>query len=100
MNSNSALVSIKLKAFDDALRSASAALAVPNITDAEKAKALYRRALAQVGLKEEEEALKDLEEANKLVPGDAAVVKELASVKKVRAERVKKEKAAYSKFFS
>jgi len=100
LNSNSALVSIKLKAFDDALRSASAALAVPNITDAEKAKALYRRALAQVGLKEEEEALKDLEEANKLVPGDAAVVKELASVKKVKAERVKKEKAAYSKFFS
>lgn len=53
-----------------------------------------------MGLKNEEEALKDLEEANKLVPGDGAVVKELAAVKKNIAERAKKEKAAYSKFFA
>ena len=100
LNANSALLSNKLKAYDDALRYASAALDVADITDADKAKALYRRAVAEVGLKDEDGALKDLEEANKLVPNDAAVVKELAQVKKAAAERAKKEKAAYSKFFS
>ncbi|KAH8820938.1 peptidyl-prolyl cis-trans isomerase [Xylogone sp. PMI_703] len=100
LNSNSALLAVKLKQWDDAARFASNALEVPHITDADKAKALYRRALARIGLKDEEEALKDLEEANKLVPGDAAVVKELSTVKKGIADRIKKEKAAYSKFFS
>lgn len=100
LNANSALLSNKLKAYDDALRYASAALNVADITDADKAKALYRRAVAEVGLKDEDGALKDLEEANKLVPNDAAVVKELTQVKKAAAERAKKEKAAYSKFFS
>jgi peptidyl-prolyl isomerase D len=100
LNSNSALLANKLKDFNDGLRSASAALDVADITNTEKAKALYRRAIAEVGLKDEDAALKDLEEANKLVPGDAAVVKELADVKKKSAERAKKEKAAYSKFFS
>jgi peptidyl-prolyl isomerase D len=100
LNSNSALLANKQKAYDDALRYASAALDVANITEAEKAKALFRRGQAHVGLKDEDAALRDLEEANKLVPGDAAVVKELAAVKKSAAERAKKEKAAYSKFFS
>ena len=100
LNSNAALLSNKLKAFDDGLRYASAALDVAGPTDAEKAKALYRRAIAEIGLKNEDAALTDLEEANKLVPGDAAVIKELAVVKKAVTERAKKEKAAYSKFFS
>lgn len=100
LNSNSALLSNKLKDFPEGLRSATAALEVKGISDAEKAKALYRRAIAEIGLKDEDSALTDLEEANKLVPGDAAVVKELASVKKASSERAKKEKAAYSKFFS
>ncbi|TGO57373.1 hypothetical protein BCON_0066g00220 [Botryotinia convoluta] len=100
LNSNSALLHNKLKNFADAERTASAALVVSGTTDTDKAKALYRRAIAHVGLKNEDEALKDLEEANKLVPGDAAVVKELSAVKKNAAERAKKEKAAYSKFFA
>lgn len=99
LNSNSALLSNKLKEFRDGLRFATAAFEVMGITDAEKAKALYRRAIAEFGLKDEDAALADLEEANKLVPGDPAVVKELAQVKKASAERAKKEKAAYSKFF-
>ncbi len=100
LNSNSALLSNKLKAYDDAARSATFALDVPSITDVEKGKALYRRAVAEVALKDEEAAMRDLEEASKLVPGDAAVTKELAAVKRMAAERAKKEKAAYSKFFS
>jgi len=100
LNSNSALLSNKLKSYDDALRSASAALDVADISGADKAKALYRRAVAEIGLKDEDAALADLEEAIKLVPGDPAIAKELTQVKKAAADRAKKEKAAYSKFFS
>lgn len=100
LNCNSALLSNKLKSYDEAVRSATFALEVPDITDNDKGKALYRRAVAEVGLKDEDSALRDLEEASKLVPGDAAVTKELAGVKRMAAERAKKEKAAYSKFFS
>ncbi len=100
LNSNSALLSNKLKDFAEGLRSASAALDVNGLSDADKGKALYRRAVAEIGLKDDDSALKDLTEANTLVPGDAAIAKELAAVKKSAAERAKKEKAAYSKFFS
>lgn len=100
LNSNSALLSNKLMSYDDALRSASAALDVADISGADKAKALYRRAVAEVGLKDEDAALKDLEEAIKFAPGDPAISKELALVKKTALDRAKKEKAAYSKFFS
>ncbi|KAI9048574.1 hypothetical protein LZ554_007407 [Drepanopeziza brunnea f. sp. 'monogermtubi'] len=100
LNSNSALLANKQKDFAEALRCASAALDVSDISDTDKAKALYRRAIAEIALKDEEAALTDLTEANKLVPGDSAIAKELAAVKKSAAERAKKEKAAYSKFFS
>lgn len=100
LNSNSALLSNRLKSYEEAARSATFALEVPGITDVEKGKALYRRAVAEVALKDEDSALRDLEEASKLVPGDAAVTKELTGVKRMAAERAKKEKAAYSKFFT
>jgi peptidyl-prolyl isomerase D len=100
LNSNSALLSNKLKQYDDAVRSATFALEVSDISDVDKGKALYRRAIAEVALKDEEAALRDLEEASKLVPGDAAVTKELSAVKRAAADRAKKEKAAYSKFFT
>jgi len=100
LNSNSALLSNKLKAYEDAVRFATSALDVAGIADAEKAKALYRRAIAELALKDEESALRDLQEASKLAPNDAAVVKELAQVKKATADRAKKEKAAYSKAFA
>ncbi|GAP83114.1 putative peptidyl-prolyl cis-trans isomerase [Rosellinia necatrix] len=100
LNCNSALLNIKLEAWEDAERSAASALAVPGITDAEKGKALYRRGVALVKLKDEEEAIRVLQEARTLVPGDAAIAKELDAVKKQAAARVAKEKAAYKKFFA
>lgn len=99
LNSNSALLANKISQFADAAKAAGFALEVPGISDVERAKALYRRALANVGLKDDVAAAADLEEAKKLVPGDAAVVKELAAVKARAAERAKREKAAYGKFF-
>lgn len=100
LNSNSALLANKLRDYHEGLRCAAAALDVPDLSDADKAKALFRRGVAQVGLKDDDEALSDLEEARTLAPKDAAIINELAGLKKSIAERAKKEKAAYSKFFS
>ena len=46
------------------------------LADGEKAKCLYRRALGLLVVKEEADAIKDLEQALKLAPGDAAITKE------------------------
>ncbi|KAK8120537.1 peptidyl-prolyl cis-trans isomerase [Apiospora kogelbergensis] len=100
LNSNSAMMNIKLEAWSDAEHAATTALAVSGISDTEKAKALYRRGVALIKMKDEESAIKSLEEAKKLVPGDAAINKELDAVKKAAADRLKKEKAAYKKFFA
>lgn len=99
LHSNSALLQIKVKAFDDALKSASNAIELEKIPDADRAKAYYRKALANVGLKDDDQAVEDLEEALKLAPSDAAIQKELGIVKKKRADQEKKEKAAYKRFF-
>ncbi|KAI2624975.1 cyclophilin-like domain-containing protein [Hypoxylon sp. NC1633] len=100
LNCNSALLSLRLEAWEEAERSAAAALVVPGISDAEKGKALYRRGVALVKLRDEDAAIAALEEAGKLVPGDGAVAKELDAVKKAASARLAKEKAAYKKFFS
>lgn len=91
---------LKLNEYADAEKSATNAIVVSQIKAPEKGKALYRRALARKGLKNEEDAVADLEEALKFVPEDAAVKNELAAVKKAAVDRAKKEKAAYGKFFS
>ncbi|KAH6674302.1 peptidyl-prolyl cis-trans isomeras-like protein D [Halenospora varia] len=100
LNSNIALLSNKLEDFTEGQRAASAALELPGRTDVEKGKALFRRAIANLGLKDEEAALEDLQMAAMLVPSDAGVKQKLAEVKNKAAEHAKKEKAAYSKFFS
>lgn len=99
LHSNSALLQIKLKQFEEAQKSASNALDLSRIPEADRAKAYYRRGLANEGLKNDEEATKNFESALKLAPGDAAITKELGIVKKKAAEQAKKEKAAYKKFF-
>ena len=99
LHSNSALLQIKLKQFEEAQKSASNALELSRIPGADRAKAYYRRGLANEGLKDDEGAMKDFEEALKLAPGDAAITKELGIVKKKAADQAKKEKAAYKKFF-
>ena len=100
LNSNAALMNLKLGAWDETVRAAENALAVPKISDKDKAKVLYRRGFALVRLKDEDAALESLEQAKKLAPEDAAINAELNTVKKAAAARLAKEKAAYSKFFS
>ncbi|KAL8673616.1 MAG: hypothetical protein Q9168_001971 [Polycauliona sp. 1 TL-2023] len=99
LHSNSALLQNKLKAFEEAQKSATNALEQQDVADADRAKALYRKGIANEGLKDDEQATKDFEEALKLAPNDAAITKELTAVKKKVAEQSKKEKAAYKKFF-
>ena len=88
-----------MKAFNDALKSASHAIELEKIPDADQAKVYYRKALANGGLKDDDQAVEDLEQALKLAPSDAAIKKELGIVKKKRADQEKKEKAAYKRFF-
>lgn len=100
--SNSALLANKLKRFADGRTWAGSALQTAEAAsakDGDKAKAYYRRAVALVGLKEEDEALKDLDAADKLAPGDVAITNESARVKKLIAEQERKEKAMLKKFF-
>ncbi|KAK0616234.1 40 kDa peptidyl-prolyl cis-trans isomerase [Immersiella caudata] len=99
LNNNSALMNMKQQNWEDTIRSAENALAVANVSDKDKAKALYRKGYAQVRIKDEDEALKSLEAAKKLAPEDAALNAELAAVRKAAAARIAKEKAAYKKFF-
>ena len=99
LHSNSALLQIKLKAFAEAQHSADNALEVGEVSNQDRAKASYRKALALLGLKDDEEAVKSLETAQQLAPGDAAISKELGAAKKKAAEQARKEKAQYKKFF-
>lgn len=99
LHSNSALLQIKLKAYEEAQSSADNALELEEVSNQDRAKASYRKALALLGLKDDEEAVKSLETARKLAPGDVAITKELSAAKKKAAEQAQKEKAAYKKFF-
>jgi peptidyl-prolyl isomerase D len=99
LNTNSALMHNKLQDWEEGIRSATSAVDIAGIKDADKAKALFRRGVAHIGLRDEESALKDLEAAHKLVPADASIKAELTRVRKKVSERAAKEKAAYKKFF-
>lgn len=100
LNSNGALMNIKLSNWEDASRMASSALQINGVKDADKAKALYRRGFSLVRLKDEDGAIAALTKASELAPGDAAITKELNEVKKTMTARLAKEKAAYKKFFN
>lgn len=101
LHSNSALLANKLKRFAEGQKWAGYAIEAlpPDAKEADQAKAYFRKGVAELGLKDEEEALKDLEKASKLAPGDAAISKELAGVKKAVKDRETKEKKAFKKFF-
>ncbi|KAL2045536.1 hypothetical protein N7G274_001964 [Stereocaulon virgatum] len=101
LHSNSSLLQIKLKYYEAAQNSADNALELGEgeVSDQDRAKASYRKALALLGLKDDEEAVKSLETAQRLAPGDAAITKELGAAKRKAAEHAQKEKAAYKKFF-
>ncbi|KAJ7140509.1 peptidyl-prolyl cis-trans isomerase [Mycena crocata] len=79
---------------------ASRAYTTLKLSPADKAKALYRRALAHAILKDEEAAEKDLVEAVAIVPDDTAIAAELAGIRRRRKEKREKEKKAFKKMFA
>ncbi|KAJ4491923.1 peptidyl-prolyl cis-trans isomerase [Lentinula edodes] len=102
---NSALAAIRAQPptslnAETAVKNATRALNTLTLSSADKAKALYRRAIARAILKDDDEAEKDLVEANKLVPDDQAIVGELGRIRNKRKEKRDKEKKAYKKMFS
>ncbi|KAF2787903.1 peptidyl-prolyl cis-trans isomerase 1 [Melanomma pulvis-pyrius CBS 109.77] len=98
--SNAALLQNKTGQATEAAESATKALEIEGISEKDKAKALFRRAQARIAKKNEEDALRDLEEARQFAPGDAAIVKELDGVKRRVKERKEKEKKAYANAFN
>lgn len=99
LHTNSSLLQFKLKQYAAASKSADHALQVKGITDAQRAKALFRKGVAAKENKNEDEALRCLEAAQKLAPGDAGIANEMHAVKKAAAARREKEKKAYAKMF-
>ena len=97
---NSAQCYLKQENWERANFSTSAALEVDGCSDVEKGKAYYRRALAKAGLKDDEDAIHDLEEAQKYVKGDKAVESELAKLKKRAADREKRQRNAMKGAFA
>ena len=67
---------------------------------ASAAKALYRQGLAQVTLKEEEEAEKAFLEALSLAKDDKAIATELDRLRQRKKAQRDKEKAAFKKMFA
>ncbi|KAG5718813.1 Peptidyl-prolyl cis-trans isomerase D [Termitomyces sp. T112] len=102
---NSALAAIRSQPTSSqnaevAIKCTTRALDRLELNTADKAKALYRRALAKVVQKDEDEAEKDLVEASKLVPEDGAIAGELAKVRQRKKEKREKEKKAFKKMFA
>ncbi|PVH97021.1 peptidyl-prolyl cis-trans isomerase 1 [Periconia macrospinosa] len=98
--SNSALLQNKLSQWNESIESTTKALETEGIQDKDKGKVYFRRAQAKVGKKNEDEALKDLEQAAKFAPGDAAIVALKDQVKKKVQERREREKKAYKNAFT
>ncbi|CCG83065.1 putative Peptidyl-prolyl cis-trans isomerase Cpr7 [Taphrina deformans PYCC 5710] len=101
LNLNSALLNLKLKHWRDAVRFATNVLdsPAPQLTDADRAKAYFRRAAGKSGTKDDEGALQDLKEAAKLMPDDEEIKKEISRVKTSIARAEARQKQAYFKMF-
>jgi peptidyl-prolyl isomerase D len=99
LNNNSAQAQLKTNDLDGAIKSATNAIEVAGQQDKQRAKAYFRRAQARFNKKQEDEAKEDLEAGLKLDPTSAEIKAKLAEVKKQAAERLRKQKAQYQKFF-
>lgn len=69
------------------------------LKEEDKGKVYYRRALAYIGLHQEEEAWADLIKAKEAAPADPAINKEITTLKEAQEAKKKKEKNAYKKMF-
>lgn len=96
---NLSLVCLQLKNYVKAVDYSSYLLEMDNASSQEKAKAHFRKGSGLIELKKNNLALVDLEAANKLVPDDAAINRELTRCQDLIERQKKEEKAKYAKFF-
>ncbi|KAA8906919.1 hypothetical protein TRICI_005038 [Trichomonascus ciferrii] len=97
---NVALTSIKLGVGDTAIKAASEALQMDGLGPREKAKAYYRRGNGYLLVRNEEDAIADLEMAKSFAPTDSAITALLKKAYEARAHRKKNQKAAMAKLFT
>lgn len=90
-----ALAYIKLEKLDNAFQSCNEALTI----DPNNVKALYRRATVHHGRRKFDDALKDLQDAERLAPEDKAVKKLRRLVDHEMLKQKKKEQAMAKKMF-
>ncbi|KAG7663857.1 CPR6 [[Candida] subhashii] len=97
---NAALVALKLKNGKNTIAAADEALQIDSIDEKSKVKALYRKGMGYLLVKDEDSAKTYLEEALKLAPTDRAIQNGLQEVKTIVKARKEQQKKAMSKFFS
>jgi peptidyl-prolyl isomerase D len=78
---------IKYPYSSNTIRWTSRVLNIDGVSDAEKAKSLYRRSLAYLSSQDLDEAEAELLAARALVSGDANITKKLEKVKGLRKEQ-------------
>ncbi|TNN42290.1 Peptidyl-prolyl cis-trans isomerase D [Liparis tanakae] len=93
---NTAACNLKMQLWQDALDSCNEALEL----NQENTKALFRRAQAWQGLKENGNAMIDLKKAHGVAPEDKAIGNELKRVQQKIQEEKEKEKKIYAKMFA
>ena len=92
---NIAAVLLKQNDFEAALKECEKVIEI----QPENKKALFRRGQARFGLKDYDEALKDLQKVKALEPNDTGVANEIIKVKKAKQSYAEKEKKLYGKMF-
>ena len=92
---NLAATELKLQDFEDVMYSCTAAIKL----DPDNTKALYRRGIANIELKNYEMALNDLKFALKLSPSNKAILKEFERARKCLTNYREIEKINYKKMF-
>lgn len=92
---NLAAVQLKLKNYEDVCTACQCAIKL----DPNNSKALYRRGLAHIELKNYELALEDLRRANQVIPENKTVLHEFERARSLLMNYRKLEKLAYSKIF-
>lgn len=92
---NSAAVELKLNNFINAKYACNEVLRF----EPQNAKALFRRGQAEIELKNYDEAIQDLNVANRLLPNNQAILKEFERAKKIWSDYQKIQKDAYKDLF-
>lgn len=96
---NVSLVNLQLPDYKRTIDYATYLLDMDNLTDQDKGKGFYRRGLAYSRSNKFSEAIKDLKQAEELVPSDETIKKELANAESLLANKKDQEKSRYAKFF-